>query len=52
MVRSENGGRIIVALPRERVVTETNAPYTKVRGRPSEPRDVPTVVVESRAGGD
>lgn len=46
MVLSKNGRRILDALPRERVVTETDAPYTKVGGRPSEPRDVPTVVAE------
>lgn len=44
MLRSRNGRRIIDALPRERVVTETDAPYTKVGSRPSEPRDVPDVV--------
>lgn len=46
MLRSRNGRRIIQALPRERVVTETDAPYTKVGGRPAEPRDVPAVVAE------
>ena len=46
MLGSRNGGRVIAALPHERVVTETDAPYTKVGGRPSEPRDVPTVVLE------
>ncbi len=46
MLRSNNGRRIIAALPRERVVTETDAPYTKTGGRPSEPRDVPAVVAE------
>jgi TatD DNase family protein len=46
MLRSNNGRRIIAALPRDRVVTETDAPYTKTGGRPSEPRDVPAVVAE------
>jgi TatD DNase family protein len=46
MLGSKSGGRIIAALPRERVVTETDAPYTKVGARAAEPRDVPTVVVE------
>jgi TatD DNase family protein len=46
MLRSNNGRRIVASLPRERVVTETDAPYTKVRGRASEPRDVPAIVAE------
>lgn len=46
MLLSKSGRRILDALPRERVVTETDGPYTKVDGRPSEPRDVPTVVAE------
>jgi TatD DNase family protein len=44
MLKSRNGQRIIAALPRERVVTETDAPYTKTGARPSEPRDIPHVV--------
>jgi TatD DNase family protein len=52
MLRSRNGQRIIAALPRERVVTETDAPYTKSGSRPAEPRDVPTVVADlARAWG-
>jgi TatD DNase family protein len=52
MVRSRNGRRIIEALPRERVVTETDGPYTRVGGRAAEPRDVPRVVAElSRVWG-
>jgi TatD DNase family protein len=46
MLRTDNGRRIVGALPRERVVTETDAPYTKVGGRPAEPRDVPAIVAE------
>lgn len=44
MLRSENGKRIVAALPPERVVTETDGPHTKVNGRVSEPRDIPSVV--------
>jgi TatD DNase family protein len=44
MLRSENGRRIIAALPRERVVTETDGPFAKLGGRASEPRDVPAIV--------
>lgn len=45
MLRSQNGQRIIAALPRERVVTETDGPYSKVGGRASEPNDIPSVVL-------
>jgi TatD DNase family protein len=44
MLRSRNGQRIVAALPRERVVTETDGPYAKLGGRPCEPKDIPTVV--------
>jgi TatD DNase family protein len=44
MLRSQNGQRIVVALPKERVVTETDGPYSKLGGRPSEPKDIPAVV--------
>jgi TatD DNase family protein len=46
MLSSRNGQRIVAAIPRERVVTETDAPYTKTGSRPSEPRDVPVVVAD------
>lgn len=49
MLRSKNGQRIVAALPRERVVTETDGPYTKVQGKPSEPKDIPAVI-EGLAG--
>lgn len=44
MLRSQNGQRIVAALPRDRVVTETDGPFAKLGGRPSEPRDIPTIV--------
>ena len=44
MLRSQNGQRIVAALPRDRVVTETDGPYAKLGGRPSEPRDIPAIV--------
>lgn len=44
MLRSQNGQRVVAALPRERVVTETDGPYAKLGGRPCEPKDVPAVV--------
>jgi TatD DNase family protein len=44
MLRSTNGRRILATLPRERVVTETDGPYTKASGRSSEPSDIPVVI--------
>lgn len=44
MLRSQAGQRIVAALPRERVVTETDGPYAKLAGRPCEPKDIPAVV--------
>jgi TatD DNase family protein len=46
MLKSRNGQRIIAALPKERVVTETDAPYTRTGSRPSEPRDIPQVLAD------
>lgn len=45
MLRSKNGQRIVAALPCVRVVTETDGPYAKFGQRPSEPRDIPAVIV-------
>ena len=44
MLRSRNGQRIVAALPRERVLTETDGPYLKLGAEPAEPRDIPAVV--------
>jgi TatD DNase family protein len=44
MLRSENGRRIIAALPKDRVVTETDGPYAKLGRRASEPKDIGWVV--------
>lgn len=44
MLRSQNGQRIVAALPRDRVVTETDGPYAKLGGRACEPKDIPSVV--------
>jgi TatD DNase family protein len=40
MASSKNGVAILAALPRERVLTETDAPFARVAGRPSAPRDI------------
>jgi TatD DNase family protein len=44
MLRSKNGQRILERIPRGRVLTETDGPYTKVGGRAAEPRDVPWLI--------
>jgi TatD DNase family protein len=46
MVRSKNGRQIIDALPKERVVTETDGPFAMVDGRPCAPTDVPAMVAD------
>lgn len=44
MLAGEKGRRIVAAIPRERVLTETDGPFVKVGGRPARPRDVRDVV--------
>jgi TatD DNase family protein len=46
MVHSPEGQSLLAVLPRERVLTETDGPWTLVSDRPAEPRDVPTVVAD------
>ncbi len=43
MLRSETGRRIVVRLPSERVLTETDGPFVDVHGRPARPSDVASV---------
>jgi TatD DNase family protein len=45
MLRSRSGLRVLAALPPDRVVTETDGPYTKVAGRASQPGDIPQTVL-------
>ncbi len=40
MVRSTNGQRIIAAIPRNRILSETDGPFVTVQKRPAEPLDV------------
>ena len=44
MLSTRRGQRIIAALPQDRVLTETDGPYTRHDGRPNEPRHVPFLV--------
>jgi len=44
MLCSKNGQRILERIPQERLVTETDGPYTKIGQRIAEPKDVPWLV--------
>lgn len=45
MIDSPNGKKIITALPQDRILTETDGPFVKIRGRSAIPSDV--VIVEN-----
>ena len=49
MLNSRNGQRILDRIPRERVLTETDGPYTKVGHRIAEPSDIPWLVEQLAA---
>lgn len=44
MAASNNGRSFIFQLPLDRILTETDGPFTKINGRPSEPRDIPFII--------
>jgi TatD DNase family protein len=44
MIRANKGRRIIERIPPERVLTETDGPYVKVKGLPAEPGDVELII--------
>jgi TatD DNase family protein len=44
MLSSRNGLSIVEAIPRERILTETDAPFARVAGRPSIPEDIDAAV--------
>ena len=46
MLRSKNGRKIISRLPPDRVLTETDGPYTKISTSPSQPCNIPDVIAE------
>ncbi len=46
MLRSERGRRILAALPPDRVLTETDAPFARVERRPSRPADIVALTSE------
>lgn len=43
MTRSDRGQALIASLPANRLLVETDGPFTKINGRPSEPHDVHVV---------
>jgi TatD DNase family protein len=49
MLRNDRGRKLIGALPADRLLTETDAPFTQINDRPSAPTDVKTVVEELAA---
>ena len=40
MLSSESGTALVRSLPPDRLLTETDAPFTETKGRKSEPKDV------------
>ena len=44
MLRHDRHRAVVAALPLERLLTETDGPFTQVDGRPSRPADVPGAV--------
>lgn len=46
MLKSKNGKNLLEIIPRDRLLTETDSPFTKVNGRISEPSDVLQTVID------
>lgn len=44
MTRSDRGRSLVADLPLDRLLTETDGPFTQIEGRPAEPVDVRTTV--------
>lgn len=44
MTRSDRGRALVADLPMDRVLTETDGPFTEIDGRPAEPGDVQTTI--------
>ncbi|MGB6945750.1 MAG: Qat anti-phage system TatD family nuclease QatD [Bryobacteraceae bacterium] len=49
MLGTENGRALVAEIPSDRLLTETDGPFTQVDGRPARPRDV-AEVIERLAG--
>lgn len=41
MTRTDRGRELIERLPQDRILTETDGPFTQLEGRPTEPHDAP-----------
>lgn len=48
MMRNERGCEVVTSIPADRLLTETDAPFTRIADRPSEPSDV-TITVDALA---
>lgn len=46
MLRNDQRREIVLSIPKERMLTETDGPFTQVAGRPSEPSDVAMTLTE------
>jgi TatD DNase family protein len=46
MLKSERGRALVSALPEERILTETDGPFTTLGGRPASPGDVANTAVD------
>jgi len=49
MLNNDRGRKLVSALPLERLLTETDAPFTRVQNRPTAPSDVKVAVEELAA---
>ena len=49
MMRSDRGRALVAELPMDRILTETDGPFTQIDGRPTEPSDVQKAI-EAIAG--
>jgi TatD DNase family protein len=46
MLRSEAARKTIAAIPRDRILTETDGPFTKCEGRAAKPSDMPHTIAQ------
>jgi TatD DNase family protein len=44
MARSDRGQALVAELPMDRLLTETDGPFTQIDGRPAEPTDTPIAI--------
>lgn len=49
MLASERGRSAVAAIPAERILTETDGPFTSTHGRPSRPSDVASIIEDLAA---